>query len=400
MSVVASSRVLALDLSMISPEARERKRSFMNDASPAKWAIDPHTRAKHQILDSYLKGWFPKLTSFQDKVIYLDGFAGRGRYTDGTEGSPLIALRALVSHQHLKRMDHCKFIFWFIEANKDNEAALRRELNAFFEEHDTGSGPDIGIDLTHNTFEKTGRELAKQLDEKGGKIAPTFAFIDPFGYTGLPMDLIKSLFGNSQSEVLVNFMVGFVQRFIEREGQEAAIESLFGLPADQVMAGKLSDAKRVEHLRDVYMAQLKEVGGFEYVRSFAMTNHTGNVSYYLVHGTHHREGVKLMKAAMWKADPGGGSVFQDRLHGVEVLFDPAPDTEPLRAELLSVFAGRSAVPIDEIEWHTILETPYRETHVRPILTVLEKRGIITVRRNATRGFPSGRAWIDFPNDSE
>ncbi|KQQ65406.1 three-Cys-motif partner protein TcmP [Microbacterium sp. Leaf320] len=368
----------------------------MNDASPEKWAIDPHTRAKHQILDSYLKGWFPKLTSFREKVIYLDGFAGRGRYTDGTEGSPLIALRALVDHQHLGRMSHCKFIFWFIEANKDNEAALRGELTSFIAEHDDEAGPEIGIDLTQNTFEKTGRKLAESLEAKGAKIAPTFAFIDPFGYTGLPMDLIKSLFGNSQSEVLVNFMVGSVQRFIERDGQEAAIESLFGLPASDVMAGKLTDAKRVEHLRDVYMRQLRDVGGFEYVRSFAMTNFTGNVSYYLVHGTHHREGVKLMKAAMWKADPGGGTTFQDRLHGVEVLFDAEPDTAPLRAELLSYFAERHEVPIDEIEWHTVLNTPYRETHVRPILTALEKDGTINVRRNATRGFPKDRAWIDFP----
>ena len=65
--------------------------------------------------------------------------------------------------------------------------------------------------------------------------------------------------------------------------------------------------------------------GFDYVQSFAMINNTGNIGYYLFHGTRHWKGVKLMKDAMWKIDPGGGFTFSDRMAGQDVFFTPEPD---------------------------------------------------------------------------
>jgi len=43
------------------------------------WDIDPHTTAKHEILQRYMKAWFPILGSYHHRIVYIDGFAGPGR---------------------------------------------------------------------------------------------------------------------------------------------------------------------------------------------------------------------------------------------------------------------------------------------------------------------------------
>lgn len=49
------------------------------------WPPDPHTRAKHEILENYLKAWFPILSRWSGRIIYLDGFAGPGIYSRSEE---------------------------------------------------------------------------------------------------------------------------------------------------------------------------------------------------------------------------------------------------------------------------------------------------------------------------
>jgi three-Cys-motif partner protein len=366
-----------------------------SDADPSKWDCPPHTKAKHDMLASYLGGWFPIMASWNGRLLFLDGFAGRGRYNDGSEGSPLIALRRLLDHRHMPQMTDREFGFYFVEADPENAAHLEEELEALKAEKAPWPA-NVSFEVVNAEFDVTARTILDYLREQKANLAPTFAFVDPFGYSGLPLDLLAELLAYPKTELFVNFMVGHVQRFIGRAGQEDAIRSLFGMTPAEVLADLEAGDDRLEHLREVYGRQLKERIGFEYVNSFAMKNKTGNVSYILYHGTRHPKGVKLMKAAMWKVDPGGGNVFSDRLAGEDVLFQAEPDLKPLRVAMLSKFAGRSGVPVAEIEWYAVLDTPYRETHVRPVLKELEKDGIISVDRPGRTGYPADRTRIDFP----
>ena len=51
------------------------------------WSIEKHTIVKHQILKYYLSAWFPIIASWNKKVLYIDGFAGPGKYSKNEEGS-------------------------------------------------------------------------------------------------------------------------------------------------------------------------------------------------------------------------------------------------------------------------------------------------------------------------
>src|SRR5688572_25838677 len=82
------------------------------------WSIEPHTRAKHEILRRYLEAWTAILGTSNQRVIqYVDGFAGPGAYSGGEEGSPIIALKAALAHQ-ARIPSSTKVRFLFIEENE------------------------------------------------------------------------------------------------------------------------------------------------------------------------------------------------------------------------------------------------------------------------------------------
>ncbi len=364
------------------------------DSDPNKWDYPPHTKAKHDILASYLDGWYPILSRWSGRILFFDGFAGKGRYESGELGSPIIAMQRLLDHHRFPQMQNREFVFYFVEADKENFESLAHEIEQF-KQRRAPWPHNVRVHYEHATFDKTAGDLIAYMQEQKTRLAPTFAFVDPFGYSGLPLELLANLLDYPKTEVFVNFMVGHVQRFIERDGQENAMRGLFGMDVRDILAD-FDGENRVEHLKKVYARQLQERARFDYVQSFAMKNSTGNIGYYLFHGTRHRLGVKLMKAAMWKVDPGGGFSFSDRLADDEVLFTLTPDIRPLQRDLLSHYAGISDVPIEDIEWHTILHTPFRETHVRTALKPLEANGQIAVRRLGKSGYAIDKTWINFP----
>jgi three-Cys-motif partner protein len=89
------------------------------------WPIERHTSAKHQILRKYLDAWFPILGTFNKRVVYVDGFAGPGRYTGGEPGSPIVALEAALTHQAKLPGE---LVFLFIEKDTARADHLSAEI--------------------------------------------------------------------------------------------------------------------------------------------------------------------------------------------------------------------------------------------------------------------------------
>jgi three-Cys-motif partner protein len=146
------------------------------------WSIDPHTQAKHEILRNYLKAWFPILATTSRRIIYLDGFAGPGIYRDGEEGSPIIALRTAKDHI-LRERFRAEIIFWFIEKDSRRATKLEEVLRDYFP-----SLPNkIMYEVEGAEFAPTLGSVLDEMEEKDARLAPTFAFLDPFGFSGLPM---------------------------------------------------------------------------------------------------------------------------------------------------------------------------------------------------------------------
>jgi three-Cys-motif partner protein len=357
--------------------------------SSTVWPLDPHTKAKHDILRSYLGGWYPVLSSYHGRIVFLDGFAGPGIYGGGEDGSPVIALKTLLDHGHLQNMTNCQIVFVFCENDAARLASLREQVQRVKDQHNPFPR-NVHIEIYGEAFSDAAQRILDSLsDGKTRKnLAPTFAFVDPFGFSGVPIDLLRDLLVYDRCELFVNLMVDHINRFATNPKVSQHMDDLFGT-REYVNVRDITSGKRVQYLHDLYRRQLSSACGFPHVQSFAMYGMNGHLSYYLMHGTRHIRGVELMKDAMWKTDPGGGSAFHDRLADMDVLFQFEPDFAPLLEGLRQTFRGKT-VTIDEVESWVTLSTPYRKAHLRKnALTPMEKAGDLVVARPGRNGFPAG-----------
>ena len=70
------------------------------------------------ILRKYIYPWFQILSKNRNRVAYVDGFAGKGKFDTGEEGSPLIVLNEAT--RFLSRNQNKKILVLFVENNRDN----------------------------------------------------------------------------------------------------------------------------------------------------------------------------------------------------------------------------------------------------------------------------------------
>ena len=90
----------------------------------------PHTAAKHMLLKRYLDRWFPILGKYNQRMNYIDGFAGPGEYEDGEPGSPLLAIEAAKHHvENGTLAPNVNVNFIFVEANPDYSRHLQGKLD-------------------------------------------------------------------------------------------------------------------------------------------------------------------------------------------------------------------------------------------------------------------------------
>jgi three-Cys-motif partner protein len=322
------------------------------------WELEHHTAAKHEILRRYLGAWFPVLThgGWNRRVIFFDGFAGPGIYDKGEPGSPIIALDTLVSHKMFEQLHHTEFVMIFVEKDTARFESLEKQIALFWQK--VGGQPsNIKVLTVNDEFVTAATDLLETLAEAKKQLAPTFAFIDPFGWSGVPLDVICRLLAYDKCEVFFNLMYDSMNRFLTHEQTAHHRRELFG-GTEYLNADGLNPAERNEFLHELYGRKLQEVGGFKYVHRFEMLNRQNHTVYSLFFGSRSLDGLRIMKDAMWGVDPVGGMRFSDRLAGQPVLFGDEPDYGPLRHALLDRFAGRD-VAIEELEEFTLVETPYK-----------------------------------------
>ena len=347
------------------------------------WEAEQHTLAKHDLLRGYLKAWFPILAEGKNsRVVFLDGFAGPGVYKDSQPGSPIIALQTLVEHRSFNKLKDTYFEFIFVEERSDRFSSLRVELDQFWDRHPGGKPTNIGVILQNHSFVSVATQL---ISVNHLQHYPALAFVDPFGWSGVPMDTISTLLSSGQNEVLFNFAYDSVNRFVDDKRPEIArhFPSLFGTDREEHReARSLEGDKRKTYLHDLYLDQLKKMGGFRYVRSFEMIdNKRGRTAYYLMFGTHHHKGLAVMKDAMWELDPVSGRCFSGFAGDQQMLFEPEPNMVPLRSALVKRFDS-TRVPVDDIERFVIEDTDFKPTHYKRVLRELEidgKIGCLTPR---------------------
>lgn len=358
------------------------------------WELKPHTEAKHRLLTGYLAAWFPILSKWNDRIVFFDGFAGPGIYEGGEAGSPTKALDVLLNHQYGAAMANKNFTFMFNEADPERYARLTQVITEYI----GGRQPwpqNVVVRIGNDSFENTAEGILSGLEEQKRNLAPTFAFVDPFGVEGLPMDLLRRLLSFDRCELFVYFDFNTVNRFANAGNIDDRLTELFGTDLFKQAAGLKGDDRK-SFLHDLYQYQLSTVCGFSFVKSFEMVREDRKTGYFLFYGTRNVKGLEVMKDVMWRVDPGGGQRFSDKLAGEDVLFEDEVDTRPLQRELAEHFRGQT-VSIEALEQHVLINTPYAKKHVKKAtLKPMQLAGRISSPNQRTKNtYPAG-TMVTFP----
>jgi len=346
------------------------------------WPLDEQTEGKHLLLRRYLDGWFPILGSFSGRLLFIDGFAGPGEYSNSEKGSPLVALESVRQHKRDGRLRNVEVDFVFIEADESRAVHLKALLEQ------QPPVPRTSVHVLPGTFDSHMTSLLDQIDSQSTAVAPAFVMVDPFGVKGSPMRLIGRILRNPKSECLVSFMYEPIRRFHSQSGFEGHLDELFGTKAWRECFDIEDEAERKPFFHRLFTQQLKEHGA-EYVVTFELYKGERHI-YTLYFTTGDLKGCDLMKSCIWRLDGAGSFAFRSYAVGQLTLF--GADTEPLACQLRDEFRT-DWVSIEQVVRFVMGDgTPFHVGQLRrDTLRPLERQGKIEVRRpQGVRGFTAGK----------
>lgn len=163
---------------------------------------------KHAILKYYLGGYYAIIGQSHNRLIYIDVCAGPGQYTteDGKveEGSPEIAYKTAIKHQHYGNFSQIDLIFIEIDEEKANK--LKNNLDIFKNEYQI-TDPDKNLNKGWFHYKKLNtnsatiflfflkfkvvcvvkngpfQEVVEEIVAEN-LLVPMLVFIDPYGLKG------------------------------------------------------------------------------------------------------------------------------------------------------------------------------------------------------------------------
>lgn len=350
------------------------------DHDPQKWVYTDHARAKHAIQRTYLGAWLAILGSRFSPLRLYDGFAGRGRYEGNEEGSPLLfwnrAVQAVDAGRPKRVEIEC------VELDVENFENLEGEISKL-----RHSG--VTIEASQGEFAEKAREAAAALAARSWT-PPVFWTADPYGFSGVPLAVIRRLMELPRSEVLITFMVRDMRRFLGEPNFEAPLNEFFGGDAWRACVEKEGADEREQCLLLTYSELIRD-GIARFATPFRVfEDDRSQTLYYLVHLTNHPLGMRQMKKAMVKESPDMTfwPVTRRPPEQLELDTEEQAPYPSLQEHLAREFVGRT------IGFEDLLNEDYPvglwlEPEYRDALLDMEKRDQVEIER--PRETPSGRA---------
>ena len=286
------------------------------------WKAEPHTIAKINLLRAYLKAWLSILGISRkgQQLLYVDGFAGPGEYTNYPMGSPIAAIEAansvLVTHaaKWIAGDVHCAFI----------DADGKRVKNLTMKVAEASKHSRVRTYIHAAPFVDGLELVKKEVPDPFTQQHPLFVFVDPFGATGFPFQVMQEILGSPCSEVLINLDADGIDRIFNAGDaalRDKHLTDLFGSDCWRTeLALQGSSLDRCKSILDLYKRRLRTIPGVRYVFAFEMRSRTATLNYYLVFASQHPLGLEKMKEAMRSVDQSGEFSFCDANVGQRRMF--------------------------------------------------------------------------------
>ena len=374
------------------------------------------SEVKDELLGCYLVPYFNKIFHTRRPVLYVDCFAGKGKFDDGKDGSPLVALDCLDKSMQQTRESKIgapdpQVFMRFIELH--HAEALKANLPM---EHASRSKVISG------SFEN---EIIKLLTAAIKRYTDlnAFLYVDPYGIKALSMPLflrLPEVF--SSAELLINLnSFGFIREALRvrqvalRESEDELLSELDEYEPsvlqsvqdlDRIAGGEywkdIVDRYAKEEINideaekafaDLYKQTLRK--SYSYVLDMPIRLHPGNKpKYRMVHATNHPDGCTLMADNMFKRTDYLVVMIQNK--GQTTMWETTPENEvvdnsALDEKMLSLVekeCGNKSIRLNELQalffdtYGVICSTKHLSSaKAGSVLKRLEQEGKIAVKRD-------------------
>ena len=331
------------------------------------------SQVKSTIVQKYFWAWASIITrkTRENRIAYIDLFAGPGRYKDGTVSTPLLILEHAINDPAMQKM----LVTMFNDANADNTQSLEAAIKSLPGIEKLKYAPKV-----YNN--EVGTEIVEKFEKKN--LVPTLMFVDPWGYKGLSLRLVNAVLKDWACECIFFFNYNRINAGLGNPIVAQHMEALFGKERADALREKLeamSPADRELAIVEELAEALKEMGG-KYVLPFTFKNDAGTrTSHHLFFVSKHPLGYGIMKGIM----AGESSLSEQGVASFQyspaderfpLLFALSRPLDELAHQLLEHFAGRQLTVEQIFDFHNV-GTPYIPANYKAALLKLEAAGKIT-----------------------
>ncbi len=263
---------------------------------------------KDELLGCYFMPYVSKILHTYKPLVYVDCFAGKGKFDDGNPGSPLIALEVIDKCQEITSMESTQIEATFIDLNYADD--LRSNLKDY-----------PWVNIVPGKYEENIETVLK-----GKEHCNVFLYIDPYGIKALNCSIFDMLSKKrfNSIELLINMnSFGFIREACHALGtsfndktifddlveydpsqMDKSSESVEELNAiaggdywqdiiNQYKAGNIDGYEAEARFAEQYCQRLRQ--SYKYVLNMPLRIKKGQrPKYRLVHATNHRDGCLLM----------------------------------------------------------------------------------------------------------
>lgn len=351
------------------------------------------SQVKTAIVTKYFWAWAKIITATlkrrggDNRIGYIDLFAGPGRYEDGAMSTPLLILQQAIAEPEFR----ANLLTIFNDKDQENTSKLVEEIAKLPGIETLARKPNVQTN-------EVGIEIVKDFEDKN--LIPILFFVDPWGYKGLSLRLINSVLKDWGCECIFFFNYNRINMGLANPFVKAHMDALFGEERASQLRERMEpmnpEQRELAIVEEICEA-LVEMGG-RYVLPFRFRNEKGTrTSHHLIFVSKHPLGYGIMKEVMAKESSTheqGVPTFEynPATSDQPLLFELARPLDDLEDMLLDYFAGRSLTMQDVFDQHNYGRR-YIKKNYKDVLTKLEQAGKIVgdppcAKRRKINGVPS------------
>ena len=340
---------------------------------------------KTEIVRKYFWAWAKVISKHvkkrgNNKIGYVDLFSGPGRYDDGAPSTPILILEGAIRDSEIREM----LIASFNDENSDNIKKLTIEV---------ANIPDI--DLLKNKPRISSRlvndELALQFE--GKTTIPTLFFLDPWGYKGLSLRLVKAVIQSWGCDCMFFFNYNRINAALSNEVMTNNMNAFFGVVRAEKLRAEIA-GKTPRERECLIITGLKEslteFGGEFSIEYFFKDSKGNKTSHFLIFVSKNVLGYDIMKSIMAKESSKkikGVASFgfdprdqqkRDDDEKTPFLFDMFESPiDDLANDLLLTYQGQTLTANEIYQGHHV-GTQFVFKNYQDALRQLEAKGVIDV----------------------